>query len=288
MKRILIALLSLLAAAGLSSCGSGNVREAAEQPAEQAAEQTTEPVAEAAPICLVTYNVGGFFKSESNSTAMIAAMMKELGADVISMNELDSCTTRHPEFQIRDFTEAMGGWNYTFAPAMDYKGGAYGIGIASSPELIIQAQHRLTLPKGDGSEQRALAVCEFEDFVFCSTHLDHKSSAAQLAQAQKISTWIEATYGTSSKPVILCGDFNALPESETILFMKKGWKVVSPESPTFSSSKPSKCIDYIMIYKNAATKVSVLSAKVKYSFSSGDVKTASDHLPVMVKIKITD
>jgi len=235
---------------------------------------------------LVTYNVGVFHKSGSNSTDMVADMMKEIDADAISMNELDSCTTRHGEFQIRDFALAMGNWYYTFTPAMDYKGGGYGIGIVSSPKLPPLKQYRLHLAKGDGSEQRALAVCEFKDFVFCSTHLDHRSQSAQYAQAEQINTWIAANYGNSPKPVILCGDFNAVPTSETIKLMKEGWTVISPEDPTISSSSPTKCIDYIMVYKNAAEKVSVLDAKVLDSFKKGDVTQASDHLPVYVEIKI--
>lgn len=237
-------------------------------------------------IRLAHYNVGGFFKSEFNSTSMVAAMMNELGVCAVSMNELDSCTTRHPEYQLKDFCDAMGKWNCTFAPAMAYRGGKYGIGIASSPDLKIVRQYRVTLPKGDGSEQRALAVCEFERFVFCSTHLDHKSAEAQHAQAETINSWMETHYGTSSKPVILCGDFNALPQSETIMQMKEEWAIISPDAFTFSAAKPSKRIDYIMVYKRSAGRVTVLDAKVPVSFKKGDVKEASDHLPVLVVIKI--
>ena len=77
-----------------------------------------------------------------------------------------------------------------------------------------------------------------------------------------------------------------MPTSETIKLMKEGWTVISPEDPTISSSSPTKCIDYIMVYKNAAEKVSVLDAKVLDSFKKGDVTQASDHLPVYVEIKI--
>ena len=237
-------------------------------------------------MCLATYNVGGFSKSDFNSTDMIAAMIKEIGVTVLSMNELDSCTTRHPQFQIRAFARAMGDWNYTFAPAMDYRGGAYGIGIVSAPGLSVIGQYRLTLPKGDGSEQRALAVCEFKDFVFCSTHLDHKSATAQLAQAQQICDWTAEQFGHSGKPVILCGDFNALPDSETITLMKKYWTVISPVEYTYSAQNPRKCIDYIMVCKKAAKRVKVLESKVCRQFNSGDVVIASDHLPVYTKISI--
>ena len=235
---------------------------------------------------LATYNVGVFGKSGTNTTGMVAAMVKELGVCALSMNELDSCNTRNADFQIKTFAETMGGWDYTFAQALDYRGGGYGIGIASHPSLKLVRRFRLKLDKGDGSEQRAMAVCEFKDFVFCSTHLDHRSLDAQKAQAVQITEWVANTYGNGNKPVILCGDFNALPESETISFMKREWTILSPLEFTYPANNPSKCIDYIMVYRNAASRVELKGAKVPVGFKSGDVKTASDHLPVYVDVTI--
>lgn len=249
-------------------------------------EKSPVPAPAKGAIRLTTYNVGVFTKSGSNTTDMVAAMMKELGTKVISMNELDSCTTRNPSFQIKLFAEAMDSWNYTFAPALNYQGGRYGIGIASAPDLQILKQYRIKLEKAGGSEVRALAVCEFADFVFCSTHLDHKSHDAQMVQARQITDWVASNYGTSGKPVVLCGDFNALPDSGTITYMKENWTIVSPSGFTYPASAPAKCIDYIMVYKNAADRVKLLDAQIPTTFSTGDVKVASDHLPVYVDIEI--
>lgn len=47
---------------------------------------------------VVQYNVGAFAKEIENSIPMISDMMKELGADVISLNELDSCNRRHENY----------------------------------------------------------------------------------------------------------------------------------------------------------------------------------------------
>ena len=248
--------------------------------------QGDDPAPDKGSLRLATYNVGVFSKSGTNTTGMVAAMARELGVSALSMNELDSCNTRHNVFQIKLFAEAMGGWDYTFAQALDYKGGGYGIGIASDPSLQLQKRFRLKLDRGDGSEQRALAVCEFRDFVFCSTHLDHKSKTAQLAQAAAITEWIKATYGNTDKPVFLCGDFNALPTSETISYMKREWTILSPFDFTYPASQPVKCIDYIMVYRNAASRVELLEAEVPVAFKSGDVRVASDHLPVYVDVKL--
>ena len=235
---------------------------------------------------LATYNVGVFSKSGTNTTLMIVEMMKELGVCALSMNELDSCNTRHQVFQLKSFAREMGSWDYTYAPALNYKGGWYGIGIASDPKLNIIRRFRLKLSQAGGSEVRALAVSEFQDFVFCSTHLDHKSKDAQLVQAGEITAWVEKTYANSRKPVILCGDFNALPSSGTLAYMRQNWTILSPDGFTYPASNPSKCIDYIMVYKNAADRIELKDAKIPVKFTTGDVAVASDHLPVYVDIVI--
>jgi len=235
---------------------------------------------------LVTYNVGVFSKSGTNTTDMVASMMKELSPDAISLNELDSCTLRNPSFQIKEFAQKMGGWYYLFAPAIKHQGGKYGIGIVNSPRLKILRHHYINLDKADGGEQRALAVAEFPDFVFCSTHLDHRSANAQLLQVAQIDSLVAADYGSSDKPIILCGDLNCLPDSGTIQELQKNWTIISPDAFTFSAKKPSKRIDYFLVRKSTAGHIEVKDARVCKTFESGDVAVASDHLPVMVKIKI--
>jgi endonuclease/exonuclease/phosphatase family metal-dependent hydrolase len=230
--------------------------------------------------------VGVFSKSGENTTGMVAAMMKELGVQALSMNELDSCTTRNPDYQIKLFAEQMGGWGFHFTPAMAYQGGKYGDGVAYDPELGIIRNISVALAKGDGAEPRAVSGCEFKDFVFCSTHLDHKSKDAQLVQAGEITAWVEKTYANSRKPVILCGDFNALPSSGTLAYMRQNWTILSPDGFTYPASNPSKCIDYIMVYKNAADRIELKDAKIPVKFTTGDVAVASDHLPVYVDIVI--
>lgn len=232
---------------------------------------------------IVQYNVGAFSKELDNSIPMIASMMNELKADAISLNELDSCNLRHGNYQLADFASVMGGWNYRFGRAMPYKQGAYGVGVAVGDEIL--DGFTVTLPKEDGSEQRACCVVETPRFVMASTHLDHKSRAAALLQAKTLTDAIKARYGDSSKPVFLAGDMNVLPDSEVIAQFKEDWTLLSGSALTFPAKEPRKCIDYIFVLNNAA-KVKSLDTCVPEEFHSGDVKTASDHRPVYVDIQI--
>ena len=64
---------------------------------------------------LVSYNVGVFAKYAKSGYKMTARMMKELDADAVCMQELDSCTTRTKHvFQVKRFAELMG-WEYVLS-----------------------------------------------------------------------------------------------------------------------------------------------------------------------------
>ena len=133
---------------------------------------------------IVQYNVGVFAKEVENSIPMVASMMSEIGADAVSLNELDSCTTRHGNYQLSDFAEAMGGWEYRFSRAMPFAGGAYGVGIVV-PEKILDA-FTVALPKGKGTEPRACGVVETKRYVLATTHLDYKDMPSMVIQAKTI------------------------------------------------------------------------------------------------------
>ena len=244
MKRILLAFFPAMLLCALPGCrGSETVR-------------------------IMTYNVGTFTKFEENSLLMITDMVKETGADVISMNELDSCTVRTGGvFQLERFASEMGEWQYRFGAAMPYDSWS------------------AVLPQGDGAEPRALVVMEFDSYVVASTHLDHVSPEAQLGQVRAITGMLEARYSGGRKPVFLCGDMNAVPGSDTMKEFELHWDVISPEENTFPSDAPDCCIDYILAMKGTG-KFEVVRSAVLRDFASGDTAAASDHLPVYAEVKV--
>ena len=143
---------------------------------------------------IVQYNVGVFSKYDSSSVEHIARAVKEMAADAVTLNEIDSCTTRTGEVdQMAAFAQEMGGWSQHYAAAMPYKGGAYGVGIASKPELEVLRTDRVALPKLNGREPRAVAVVEYKDFVLCSTHLD-LTPESQLGQIEVLNHYMDSVY----------------------------------------------------------------------------------------------
>lgn len=235
---------------------------------------------------LVHYNVGAFNKTSESSVDVIADMMREIGADVVSVNEVDSCAVRTGQVdQLAELAEKMGDWGCHYTAAMPFQGGAYGVGITYDPKLDLVKKNRVGLPKLSGSEPRVLAVTEFEDFVLATCHLDYKNEETQLGQIAVINEYVDSVYGGADKPFFLCGDFNCEPGSTPISEMQKTWTLISATDLTYPAVNSRKCIDFIFV-RPRKTQVKVVGSKVYTDFTTGNVETASDHLPVVADVVI--
>lgn len=253
---------------------------------------------------IATYNVGIFDKYRESGYRMTARMMRELNPDVLVLNELDSCTFRTGKaFQMRRFLRRMGSrWDGLFAPALKpFQTGAYGIAeVWNGRKRAVEDSFTLVLPKGEGAEPRALVVVEYEDMVVAGTHLEHTKESARIAQIEVITSVLKDRYGRSGKPVFLCGDMNAGPESGTLKLLKEDWTVLTPAKTTFpdkaeiagmteypdsAEDVPGSCIDYILKLNNGV-ECEVVVADVCVRFESGSAFTASDHFPVFVDLRL--
>lgn len=229
-------------------------------------------------LTVMTYNVGAFGKYMEDSTSDVADIIRSCGADIVALNELDSCNRRHPVHQAEKLAEELGGWDFRFGSAFPFAGGAYGNGVVSESEIIRFG--RVLLPVSDGAEQRNFIVVETKDCVLAAVHLDHKGQRASLDQALFINKWFTDNYSECSKPVLLCGDMNSVPGSEVMTELEKSWDMLTETSPTYPSEYPEICIDYILRLKSSP-KVRLISTEV---VSTPATATASDHLPVCVRM----
>lgn len=133
-----------------------------------------------------------------------------------------------------------------------------------------------------------MVVMEFAKYVFATTHLDHVSTLAQAGQVDEINKVIEREFGSSKKPVFLGGDFNARPDSPTISKLKTGWTVLTPTaratSPTPRRRRTN--VSTISCFGTATARSATWSApRIMLDFNKGDIKRASDHIPVLVDVK---
>lgn len=227
-------------------------------------------------VTVMTYNVGAFGKYTKSSVKAVAKIIRASGADIVGLNETDSCNIRHNTFQVKDLAKRLG-WDYSFARALRFGGGSYGNGVVSSEKIL--SSYSIDLPKASGAETRSVSVVETEDLVFASVHLDYKTAEAQFAQLKVLNDHFSSRYTGYGKPVILCGDFNALPESPVMQSMDSLWTKLSVDDLTFPSKDPVKCIDYIYVL-SSARGVKVNKVRVIHN------KKASDHIPVVVRLRI--
>jgi endonuclease/exonuclease/phosphatase family metal-dependent hydrolase len=241
--------------------------------------------AEKVSLTIVQYNVGAFSKYEGSGIDAIVTAVKEMGADAVTFNEVDSCTTRTGVVdQLASYAQGMGEWNQYYAAAMPYKGGAYGVGVAAKPELEVVRTDKIALPQLDGREPRAVAVVEYKDFVLCSTHLD-LTLESQLGQVKTINEYMDSHYADCGKPVFIGGDFNCFPDSEPIALMKETWTLLTPVTNSFPSHAPDRCIDFIFARPNGK-KINVEYTEIPETLQTANLATASDHLPVVLKVTI--
>ena len=129
-----------------------------------------------------------------------------------------------------------------------------------------------------------------QKFWVFNTHFDHVGGLSRKNSAKLIIQKIK-TINTNRLPVVLMGDFNMEPESETIQYIKKHLKdskevsLSEPFGPSgtfngFQFQEPvTRRIDYIFVHdKIKVKKYTVLS-------DNRECKYPSDHLPVYAVIQ---
>ena len=184
----------------------------------------------------------------------IANVINNTSPDVVAIQEVDSMTNRSGQkYVLGEIAERTQMHGY-FAPAIDYDGGKYGIGL-----LTKQVPLRLqTLPLPGREEARTLILAEFADYIYCCTHMSLTEE-----DRMKSLELVKAFTSSSTKPLFLAGDMNAEPESGFIKKLQKDFQILSnPKQHTFPAPDPKETIDYIAPLKQNANGCAVISANV--------------------------
>jgi len=208
----------------------------------------------------------------------IARVIKESGADLVALQEVDVHTLRSGK-DVNQASELgrMTGMYSFFVKGIDYQGGEYGIAILSRFPFVATDSLRLPMGKNSGGEPRVLALVSVEPskgekIVFASTHLDLKADN-RMVQMEAIIDHLKP----QTLPVILGGDFNALPESDVIAGFDRFFKRSSiPGGYTIPVVNPSREIDFLMFRPESKFRVK------KHQVI--DEQYASDHLPVYMEL----
>ena len=201
----------------------------------------------------------------------IANVISNEAPDVVAIQELDSMTTRSGQkFVLNEIAERTQ-MHASYAPAISFQGGKYGIGILSRKKPL--DIHSYPLPGRE--EARMLMVAEFEDYFFACTHLS-------LTEEDRLASLdiIKKSVGKSDKPYFLAGDLNDTPDSKFIKALQQDFQVLTNlKKPTFPAPEPTETIDYIAAWKHRSNNFANLSAQVH------EEPLASDHRPLTVQLR---
>ena len=216
----------------------------------------------------------------------IASIIKAENPDYVGLQEIDRRTKRvHGADEPAELARFTGLYA-TFAKAIPYGGGEYGVMLLSRTKPIMV--EKVPLP---GKEPRVLLMCEFDDCVVCTTHLAVDSQKARVDSVVLIRDAITRFSAGKDKPVFISGDWNAQPDSDVLKELGKFLTVISDTGGrTFhglSAAGPkelsgmmrgSYCIDYIAVDSAHAAKYKVSDARTV------EERKASDHAPIVVTV----
>jgi len=226
---------------------------------------------------ILTYNIHHAnppSKPEAIDIEAICKVIQQSDADVVALQEVDIQTDRSGKIDQAKLIAEKLGMSYHFFKAIDYDDGEYGLAILS--KLPIRNPENISLPQVVKAEGRTLALLEVkvkDKWIYiANTHLDaSRSDKNRVAQMKFI---LEKTAGLNL-PVILCGDLNSIPTSETIRLLDTQFKRTCMDDclPTSPQANPRRTIDYIAT-KNLSWKQKSIEVIAE--------TYASDHRPVKV------
>lgn len=235
-------------------------------------------------VTVMTYNIYGARATDPSNAADLQALAEVIRAqdpDFVVLQEVDVFTNRSGKevHQARDLGR-LTGMSWHFTKAIDISGGQYGDAVLSKHEILDTYDYHLSVSPEQTGENRSVCMIrvQVEDKILyvASTHLDHLASeTSRLYQAHQLAGIVAGIDGD----LLIGGDFNAVPDSETISVIKE---FLTPGAKsgfefTFPSDNPNRTIDYIF-YK-PSDNISVQNYRVIRS-------KASDHCPVAATLKI--
>ena len=222
---------------------------------------------------LMSYNIRNANGMDNvHNVQRIANVINNEAPDVVAVQELDSMTIRSNQTYVLAEVAERTQMHASYAPAIDFQGGKYGIGILSKAKpLDIK-----TYPLPGREEERMLMVAEFQDYFFACTHLS-------LTEEDRLASLeiIKNSASICNKPFFLAGDLNDTPDSKFIQTLQKDFQVLTnTKHPTYPAPKPEETIDYIAAWKGKTDNFANLSAQVV------EEPSASDHRPISATLRM--
>ncbi|MCK4468223.1 MAG: endonuclease/exonuclease/phosphatase family protein, partial [Desulfobacterales bacterium] len=167
---------------------------------------------------IMTYNIHSCIGMDGKiSPERIARVIARYSPDIVALQELDVGRARTGRVDQADLIAQHLQMDYQFFPTVRIRKGLYGNAILTHfPMRSVRADKLPGLPDKPQLEPRGVLWAAIEadgtEIQFINTHLGLKLNERQVqAEALLGSGWL--SHPDCRKPIILCGDFNALPSS---------------------------------------------------------------------------
>lgn len=213
----------------------------------------------------------------------IAQVLRDAHPDIIALQEVDKNTKRTGSVDQAAELAKLLKMKHVFGGNIALQGGHYGNAILTRYAPITSTNHKL--PSLANGEQRGVMEADItvpglkQPLKVLATHLDHRpDDRERIASSEKIARLIR---DWGSRPALLAGDLNAVPESKPLTLLGQDWTRSNREIlPTIPSGKPNRQIDYILFRPQQGWKV------VEYQVL--DAPVASDHLGILAVLEWTE
>lgn len=227
-------------------------------------------------VSILSYNIHhGADKNEVNTLDSMAAFIRQSGAGIVCLQEVDSVCKRSGLADQTAVLAKAAGMKGVFARHFPWEEGAYGISILSKYEIINTTVYRL--PIDSSAQHKTVAfltadirITDSQVITVAVVHMDYRSQASRIRQAGEMIRLLS----NSPYPVILAGDMNGSPTAPEIGVLTKYLREEATDPLyTFPAEVPSRKIDYILLDKGIRP-VEYKTEAILYS----------DHLPLLRKV----
>jgi endonuclease/exonuclease/phosphatase family metal-dependent hydrolase len=261
---------------------------------------------------VLTWNVWWRFGPWEARQLAILETLRHIDADIVCLQEV--WETRDGESQPRALADALG-YQYVAAAGLGLDLAPESLGNAVLSRWPVTSGRAAALPAPKGLDELRVILRADVDGprgalqVFC-THLNWRMDQSHVRQLQVAAAceFIGSTRDERTYPPILCGDFNAEPESAEIrlltgqaavpvekLVFLDAWRVAGEGGPGWTWSRlnafsandpePDRRIDYVFAgYPVEGARGEIVSARLEGVAPVDDVQP-SDHYALLAELR---
>ncbi|MDG2012774.1 MAG: endonuclease/exonuclease/phosphatase family protein, partial [Pirellulaceae bacterium] len=245
-------------------------------------------VAEEESIRIMTYNVHACVGMDGQlSPQRIARVIAQSAADVICLQELDVGRKRSGNLDQPHVIAEYLKMNHHFHPAWHVQEERFGNAILTRFPMQVVRTDGLHQYNEDRSRRSALWVeidiGKEKPLQLINTHLSIYPQEQLLQAQQLVKEWVEPA--RLAGPIVVCGDFNARPNSKTHKAFASALGDVDafndgPSRSTYFSPFPVLRVDHIFVNE----MLKPINVEVPFSRMA---RIASDHLPLTTDLKVS-